>query len=380
MGITILPPRRFWFLILFSFCLPTVQLHFTPILNKAHTQKKNLSLVFSYPLYMYISILFFRKQTTHTHTRTHKELSWDVINFLLLWSSALLFVLVLISLLLSFSVQFLFREVLLPHCRFKGYNAINTWYLKIPSVRKPTLPLLSKSIMLLYSFQSLQKFSCSWLTSVPFWRGRFPCNIAAHCIAEVLIVRLKSRVFSRVLSESLSSARPSTVTISPKHGQQRRTLVDNSTSWRAPPPYFPSSLLTKQRTAANGRKSERSSIGPAFVELRAMTQASKAWKIPTHTSRSRRPSFFSFDAPSSITLSSPSLFSSSKPPPESGAPLIPVGFAVFNRRVMQLASRGECDRARAGSSLVDFEGTFFFFFWYFRNKATRAGDEKQRKK
>ena len=131
-----------------------------------------------------------------------------------------------------------------------------------PSVRKPTLPLLSKSIMLLCSFQSLQKFSCTWLTSVPFWRGRFPCNIAAHCITEVLIVRLKSRVFSRVLSESLSSARPSTVTISPKHGQQRRTLVDNSTSWRAPPPYFPSSLLTKQRTAANGRKSERSSIGP----------------------------------------------------------------------------------------------------------------------
>ena len=28
------------------------------------------------------------------------------------------------SLVLSFSVQFLFREVLLPHCRFKGYNAI----------------------------------------------------------------------------------------------------------------------------------------------------------------------------------------------------------------------------------------------------------------
>ena len=128
MGITILPPRRFWFLILFSFCLPTVQLHFTPILNfKQSTHaKKNLSSVFSYPLYMYISILFFRKQTTHTHTRTHKELSWDVINFLLLWSSALLSVLVLISLLLSFSVQFLFREVLLPHCRFKGYNAINT--------------------------------------------------------------------------------------------------------------------------------------------------------------------------------------------------------------------------------------------------------------
>ena len=65
------------------------------------------------------------------------------------------------------------------------------------------------------------------------------------------------------------------------------------------------------------------------------------------------------------------------PPPESGSPFILVGFAVFNRRVMQLASRGECDRARAGSSLVDFEGSFFFFV--FSEKATRAGDEKQRK-
>ena len=52
------------------------------------------------------------------------------------------------------------------------------------------------------------------------------------------------------------------------------------------------------------------------------------------------------------------------PPPESGSPLILVGFAVFNR-VMQLASRGECDRARVGSSLVDFEGIFFFFFCIF---------------
>ena len=76
---------------------------------------------------MYISILFFRKQATHTHTHTQRA-PWDVINFLLLWSSALLSVLVLIFLLLSFSVQFLFREVLLPHCRFKGYNAI-----KIPN-------------------------------------------------------------------------------------------------------------------------------------------------------------------------------------------------------------------------------------------------------
>ena len=79
MGITILPPRRFWFLILFSFCLPAVQLHFTPILNfkqstQAQKKKKNLSSVFSYPLYMYISILFFRKQATHTHAHTKSSL------------------------------------------------------------------------------------------------------------------------------------------------------------------------------------------------------------------------------------------------------------------------------------------------------------------
>ena len=74
--------------------------------------------------------------------------------------------------------------------------------------------------------------------------------------------------------------------------------------------------------------------------------------------------FFSFDAPSSKTLSSPSLFSSSMPPPESGTTLIPVGLAFFNRRVTQLvlASKGECDRERAGSSLVEFEGTFFSYF------------------
>ena len=43
--------------------------------------------------------------------------------------------------------------------------------------------------------------------------------------------------------------------------------------------------------AANGAKSEWSSIGPAFVELRALTRTSTAWKIPTHTSGLRRPYF-----------------------------------------------------------------------------------------
>ena len=97
--------------------------------------------------------------------------------------------------------------------------------------------------------------------------------------------------------------------------------------------------------------------------------------------RIAKATFFSFDAPSSRTLklikSFPSLFSSSMPPPESGSPLILIGFWGFNRRVMQLASRGECDRVRAGSSFVDFEGSLFFLV--FSEKATRAGDEKQRK-
>ena len=133
MGITILPPRRFWFLILFSFCLPAVQLHFTPILNfkqstQAQKKQKKQICLQSFPIHYICTFLFYffvNKRHTHTHTQ---RAPWDVINFLLLWSSALLSVLVLIFLLLSFSVQFLFREVLLPHCRFKGYNAIK--YLK----------------------------------------------------------------------------------------------------------------------------------------------------------------------------------------------------------------------------------------------------------
>ena len=83
MGITILPPRRFCFLILFSFCLLTVQLHFTPILNfqqstHAQTKKKKsvfilfLSIVYiiKYIHFIIIIFFFFRKQTTHTHAHT----------------------------------------------------------------------------------------------------------------------------------------------------------------------------------------------------------------------------------------------------------------------------------------------------------------------
>ena len=84
MGITILPPRRFCFLILFSFCLLTVQLHFTPILNfqqSTHAQKKSvfilfLSIIYNniYTFYYYYFFFFFRKQTTHTHAHTKSSL------------------------------------------------------------------------------------------------------------------------------------------------------------------------------------------------------------------------------------------------------------------------------------------------------------------
>ena len=205
---------------------------------------------------------------------------------------------------------------------------------------------------------------------MPFWRGRFPCNVAAHCVAEVLL-RLTACVFSRVLSESLSSARPSTVTISPKHGQQRRTLVDNSTLRRAPPPYFPSYLLTKQRTAQSqsGRRS-----APPLSSFERWRERRRLEKFQ-HTPADCEGHLFQFSCSvlknSEAWKSFPSLFSSSMPPPESGAPLILVGFWVFNRPVMQLASRGECDRARAGSSLVDFEGSFSFL--YFRKKLRARG-------
>ena len=106
------------------------------------------------------------------------------------------------------------------------------------------------------------------------------------------------------------------------------------------------------------------SISPAFVGLRALTHKSRPY-----ISQSRRPSF-----PVLMLLSQelchPSLFSSPMPLPESGAPLIPgcrlCGFQS-PCRVMQLASRGECDRARAGAGQQ--LGRFrVFFFLYFRKK------------
>ena len=178
--------------------------------------------------------------------------------------------------------------------------------------------------------------------------------------------------------ESLFSARHSTVTISPNTGSRDEPL---STT----PLHGELHLHTFPRLA-NGEKSQSSSIGPAIVELRAMTQTSKAWKIPTHTSRSWRPSFklnfFNFDAPSSRTLSSPSLFPSSMPRPEtvkSGAPLIPVGFAVFNRRATCNCKQRRVWPGASGQQLGRFRRNFlFFFFWYFQKSYTHGQRETKK--
>ena len=116
----------------------------------------------------------------------------------------------------------------------------------------------------------------------------FPCNVAAHCVAEVLI-RMKACVFSRMLSESLSSARPSTVTISPNTGSKEEPLLTTPLYGELHLHTFP--RICWRSSERRKVRSEWSSIGPAFVELRALTRTSTAWKIPTHTSGSRRPSF-----------------------------------------------------------------------------------------
>ena len=270
--------------------------------------------------------------------------------------------------------------------------------------------------------------------SVPFLRGRFPCNVAAHCVAEVLI-RLKACVFSRVLSESPILCKAFNGDTFPKTRAAKK-----SPCWQLHFMASSTSILSLVFVdeVANGAKSEWSSIGthhssiegtclfPRPLRVCLLCKALKRDNFPKtraadknpgrqlhfmasstsilslvfsdeaataqsggrsapplssferwrerrrlekfqHTLADREGHLFQFWCSvlenSEAYKSSPSLFSSSMPPPESGSPLILVGFAVFNRRVMQLASRGECDRAWAGSSLVDFECSFFFFFF-----------------
>ena len=90
----------------------------------------------------------------------------------------------------------------------------------------------------------------------------------------------------------------STPSVSPLQGLQPWQFPKNTDSKEEPllttPLYGELHLHTFRRIclrSSERRKSEWSSIGPAFVELRALTRTPKAWKTPTHTSGSRRPSF-----------------------------------------------------------------------------------------
>ena len=182
----------------------------------------------------------------------------------------------------------------------------------------------------------------------------------------------------------------SSPSLSPLQGLQPWQFPKNTCSKEEPlltaPLYGDLHLHTFPRICWQG--SERRKVRVVVVDRPRLCRASSAdanvegLKNSNTHQRIAKAIFFSFDALSSRTLmklnkAPPSLFSSSMPPPESGSPLILVGYGVFNRRVMQLASRGECDRARVGSSLVDFEGSIFFFGIFGKNLHARATRNKE---
>ena len=125
----------------------------------------------------------------------------------------------------------------------------------------------------------------------------FPCNVAAHCVAEVLI-RMKACVFSRILSESLSSARPSTVTISPNTGSKEEPLLTT-------PLYGELHLHTFPRIC--WRSSERRKVRVVVDRPRLCRGSSvdanvDGLKTSNTHQRIAKAIFFSYDAPSSRTL------------------------------------------------------------------------------
>ena len=157
-----------------------------------------------------------------------------------------------------------------------------------------------------------------------------------------------------------------------KHGQERKSLVDNSTLWRAPLPYFPSYLLTKQRMAQS--QSGRRSAPPL--------SSFERWRErPTHTSGSPRPSF------SVLMLRPQERWSLNKPP----FTIIVVHATTWKWLSLdscrlcgfQSSCHATCKQRRVwpgagGQKLGRFRRKFFFFF-VFSEKAKREGDEKQRK-
>ena len=228
--------------------------------------------------------------------------------------------------------------------------------------------------MLLCSFQSLQKFSCSWKTSVPFWRGRFPCNVAAHCVADWVLIRLKACIFSRVLSESpLQGLQP--WQFPQNMGSKEKALLTT-------PLYGELHLHTFPRIC--WRSSERHKVRVVIDRPRLCRASSVDANVDglknsnTHQ-RIAKAIFFSFDAPSSRTLKLPFTIFVVHAPPESGSPLILVGFWVFNRRVMH------CNQRRVwpgvggggGGQLGRFRRKFFFFLYFRKKLRTRATRNKE---
>ena len=84
--------------------------------------------------------------------------------------------------LLSFSVQFLFREVLLPHCRFKGYNAIK--YL-IPDTTRTARSFQRRPDGQVFDIDydyltvvALRSCSCLWILDT----GRYNCQLTRQLL------------------------------------------------------------------------------------------------------------------------------------------------------------------------------------------------------
>ena len=123
--------------------------------------------------------------------------------------------------------------------------------------------------------------------------------------------------------------------------------------------------------AANGARSEWSSIGPAFVELRALTRTSTVWKIPTHQ-RIAKALFFSFDAPFSRTLKlkKASLHYFRRPCHHLKVALPWFSSAFGFSTVVSCNLQAEASvtgHGRAAAWSISKE-VFFFLKWYFRKK------------
>ena len=205
--------------------------------------------------------------------------------------------------------------------------------------------------------------------SVPFWRGRFPCNVAAHCVAEVLI-RLKACVFSSVLSESLSSAQglppwqfPQTtgskeepLLTTPLYGELHLHTFPRI-SWR-------SSEWRKVRVVVDRPRLCRASSVDANVE---------SLKNSNTHQRITKAIFFTFDAPSSriLKLKKAALHYFRRPCHHLKVALTWFSSALRFSIVVSCNLQAEASvtgRGRAEAWSICAKEVFFFFFWYFRKK------------